>query len=134
MAQIYEDDTILHFLDIFKFSSKVNNLIQQVFEYCGPKAVIEDARQFCKLDKDRCTWPIVLSNAWWRSAVLLVQNFRIFVNLIHLCWYAYKRNSMEDASEWTSSRWYDIGDDIGSGVRFILDFRVDEEIEQSEWD
>ena len=101
MAQIYEDATIINFLDIFKFSSKVTKLIQSVFEHCGPKMVIEDTRQFCKVE-DRCTWPIVLSNAWWRMAILFVQNFRIFVNLIHLCWYAYRRETMEDASEWTS--------------------------------
>ena len=41
---------------------------------------------------------------------------------------------MENASDWASIRWYDIGDDLGSGVRFILDFYVDEEYEETEWD
>ena len=134
MEQIYEEVTIIHFLDIFKFASKVTHLVESVFEHCGPKMVIEDTRKFCKEDKSRCTWPIVLSNAWWSMAILIIQDFRILINLIHLCWYAFERETMEDASEWTSSRWYDIGDDIGSGARFILDFYVDEEYEETEWD
>ena len=72
MEQIYEEVTIIHFLDIFKFASKVTLLVESVFEHCGPKMVIEDTRKFCKEDKSRCTWPIVLSNAWWRMAVLII--------------------------------------------------------------
>jgi hypothetical protein len=124
----------MHFLDIFRFSAKSSNLIKSTFEECGPKAVIEDIRLFCSVDKKRCTWPIILTNAWWRTVVIFVQSFRILVNFIHLGWYAHKRSSMSNASELTTSRLYDIGDDMGSISRFILDFRTDEEFEQSEWD
>ena len=69
MKIIYEQETLMHFLDILKFSKKVTDLIESIFEHCGPKVVIEDIRNFCSVDKKRCTWPIVLTNAWWRMLI-----------------------------------------------------------------
>ena len=44
---IYEKENLLHFLDIFKVAGKLTDLTESIFEYCGPKMIIEDVRDFC---------------------------------------------------------------------------------------
>ena len=124
----------MHFLDIFKFSGKLVELIQHVFEFCGPKNMIEDVRDFCKIEKRRCTAPMMLTNAWKRMIVISAQFLRVVVDSCRLAYYAYFRNSLSMAAENTADKIYDIADDLGSITRYTLDFHMPEEFEIGEFD
>ena len=134
MKMIYEGETLLHFLDIFKLAGKVVALVHSSFEYCGPKHIIMDVRDFCLVEEKRCTAPIMLTNMWRRMIVIGAQMMRVTVDSIKIIYWAFIRESQVDATHWTSSKLYDIGDDLGSISRYIFDFRVKEEFEIGEFD
>ena len=134
LKMVYEKESILHFLDIFKFSGKLVQLIQSTFEFCGPKVMIEDIKNFCNLEKKRCTAPIMLTSAWSRMIVLTAQSSRVVVDTIRLAYYAYYRTSLSMAAESTADKIYDIADDLGSITRYTLDFHLPEEFEIGEFD
>ena len=70
LDMIYGYHNILHFLDAVKFTSKSANVISNTFEQCGYKKMINDVREFCEEDPKRCMAPAVMTNLWWRSAVI----------------------------------------------------------------
>ena len=134
LGMVYERKNILHFLDIFKVAGKITELTESIFEFCGPKMIIEDVRDFCKIDPKRCTAPVMLTNGWRRMFVISAQALRIVVDTVKLCYYAIYRNSMSEASKEAGDKIYDIADDIGSIFRYTLDFHIDEEVDIGEFD
>ena len=72
---------------------------------------------------------------WWRRPIVIgAQSLRIFVDFIRVSWFAIKRDTRPLSSEDTSDKLYDIGDDIGSILRYVVDFKIDEDIDIGEFD
>ena len=57
-------------MDVPKMTSKTVDIFDNVFEFCGYKQIIEDVRDFCKIDEKRCTAPVLLTNFLWRSIMI----------------------------------------------------------------
>ena len=124
----------MHFLDIVKFTQKLTRVIQNTFENCGYKSIIADVRDFCHTDEKRCHVPQLLTNWWQRPVIIGAQSVRILVDLLRVSWFAIKRESRPLSSEDTSDKLYDIGDDMGSILRYVVDYKRDEEITIGEFD
>ena len=124
LKMIYEKESILHFLDIFKMTGKLTELISGIFEFCGPRMVIEDVRNFCKIDSKRCSIPLMLTNGWRRMFVIGAQSTRVIVDSVKLGYYAIYRHSISMAAEDTGDKLYDMADDLGSIFRYTLDFHM----------
>lgn len=140
---IYKPVNLLHVLDLIKFTQKTSEAIHHTFEYCGYKDMMHDLTVFCSLegldemnDWKKCSPQVLMTNAWWRSLVLMSQSTRVFYNITEIIGYAINKSKTGQimASVYTASTLYDMGDDIGTMVRYILDFHQVESIDIGDWD
>ena len=141
---ILKPTNIFHVLDLIKFTSKTSEVIHHTFEYCGYRDSMHDLSVFCSLDgldelKDwkKCSPQTILTNIWWRQPVLYSQLLRVQYNIIEVIKYAINKpvTGQIVASIMTASTLYDMGDDIGTMARYILDFHLVEKIEMDDdWD
>ena len=140
---VYQPINILHVLDLIKFTEKTSELIHHTFEYCGFKDTVRDLTVFCALDGfdethvwKKCSPQQILTNFWWRVAVLLSQSTRILYNIGQIIGYAIdiKTTGQVMAAAHTASTLYDMGDDFGTMARYILDFHQVERIDIGDWD
>mmetsp|Transcript_12977 Transcript_12977/g.21945 ORF Transcript_12977/g.21945 Transcript_12977/m.21945 type:complete len:186 (-) Transcript_12977:155-712(-) len=130
LDMIYNYHNILHFIDAIKMTEKAGNLIQSIFEDCGYNQMSIDIKQFCKFDEDRCKTSTLLTNVWWRLFVIGAQSLRVTIDSFELIYYAIDKEKLKGkrASMDTAMKLFDIGDDLGSIFRYILDFHVDEDL------
>ena len=140
---VLKPTNILHLLDLIKFTGKSSEVIHHTFEYCGYKDTMHDLTVFCSLDgldelKDwkKCSPQTILTNIWWRQPVLFSQFIRVQYNLVEVIQYALnkKQTGQMVASQKTASTLFDMGDDIGTMARYILDFHLVEKIDIGDWD
>jgi hypothetical protein len=122
------------YLDIIHMTFKSRDVLENSFEYCGFKQVVEDSRIFCTTDKNRCKWNQLLTNVWWKQPVIYAEMVRIALNSFKIVWTTRKRDEREAAAEDVSYKLYDVGDDFGSILRFSLDYRVPQTFDHGDWD
>ena len=89
---------------------------------------------FCSVDSKRCTLAQILTNLWWHTAIIGILSVRIFVNMIELIVWGATRNEDSQAEIKTENNLYDIGEDVGSIIKYTLDFHTMETIKNNEWD
>ena len=90
--------------------------------------MISSMNTFCDIDPERCTIPVVLSNIWWHTPVISALSLRISIAFIEIMVFAGRRTSDGNAGKETEDTLYDIGEDFGSILRYILDFHLKSDI------
>ena len=104
---------------------------------------MHDIAVFCALDGldeslewKKCSPQNILTNAWWRMAVVLAQSTRVTYNIIEIIGYTIdiKEDGREKSSQLTAGTLYDMGEDFGTIIRYILDFHEVEPIQIGDWD
>ena len=78
--------------------------------------------------------PVILSNVWWRIGIISVLAARIFSNDIELIIYADSKDEDSNAATESADTLYDMGEDFGAILKYIIDFRVEMDTTRSEFD
>ena len=91
-------------------------------------------KMFCSTNPKSCTIPAILTNIWWRIGIITVLFMRIFTNCIELIIYAADKNEDPDASNESADTLYEAGEDFGTIMKYILDFRTNMDTTRSEFD
>ena len=125
----------MHFLDLFKFTTVMAQVIQDIFENCGYQQMVVDLENYCKIG-DVCHPSLILTNLWWRSPVITFTTLRILINIIEIITYVGERdiNGLSVMNELTTSKLYDIGNDFGNITRYISDFHLESVLKRGEFD
>mgnify|MGYP004561602297 FL=1 len=134
LEYIYIPHNIVHFLDLFKLTNELILISENIVNYCGTKEMFLGLKEFCDIDPERCSLPMVLTNTWWRMGIIIVLALRIFSNDIELIVYASEKDEDPDAASESAETMYEMGEDFGTILKYILDFRVTMDTKRSEFD
>ena len=134
LEYIYKPHNFVHFLDLFKFTNELLLVFQNILSNCGIKHMFLGLTQFCETDPVRCSLPVILSNVWWRMGIIAVLAMRIFSNDIELIVYAAEKDEDPDAANESAETMQDMGEDFGTILKYIIDFRSDMDTTRSEFD
>ena len=126
LEYIYIPHNIVHFLDLFKLTNELILISENIVNY--------GLKEFCDIDPERCSLPMVLTNTWWRMGIIIVLALRIFSNDIELIVYASEKDEDPDAASESAETMYEMGEDFGTILKYILDFRVTMDTKRSEFD
>ena len=91
-------------------------------------------KRFCTTHSKKCTIPSILSNIWWRIGIIEVLKLRILTNFIELIMYAADKNEDPNASTESAETLYEAGEDFGTILRYMIDFRVPMDTTRGEFD
>merc|ERR1712166_923651 len=134
LEYVYMPHNIVHFLDLFKFTNEVIVVGQNILSECGIKHMFLGLQQFCEVDPIRCSTPVILTNIYWKIGIILTLALRIFSNDIELIIYATDINEGPNAAQESADTLYDMGEDFGSILKYIIDFRLEMDTSRSEFD
>ena len=90
--------------------------------------------KFCEIDPKRCSIPVVLTNIWWRLGIIIVLFFRILTNDVELIVYASDKEVDPEAANESAETMYEMGEDFGTILKYILDFHVEMDTTRGEFD
>ena len=91
-------------------------------------------KNFCKTNPKSCSIAAILSNIWWRIGIISVLFLRILSNFGELIYYASTKNEDSEASNESAETLYEAGEDFGTIMKYILDFRTNMDTTRSEFD
>ena len=134
LAEIYMANNIFHFLDLWKITRESIKISRHINDKCGFQYMIKSMNHFCEVDHARCTFGQILTNLWWHTAIIGILAIRIIVNMIELIVWGAARDEDSQAEVKTENNLYDIGEDVGSIIKYTLDFHTMETIKNNEWD